>query len=114
MFFAEFACFFASRVLTPLLGGVLLAACWQSVPRAASLDRPRVTYVISDQEGYGILDCLTQKRVCGKIVADSWCGAHGHGPALAFGPAEDVTSSIEPVSSRSATVAGAAIVACRD
>ena len=30
----------------------------------------------------------------GKTVADAWCEAHGHGPALAYGLASDLTASI--------------------
>ncbi len=113
MFFVESERFSLPRIVAPLIGGLLLAAAYQSGARAAPVDAPRGIYVISDHEGYGIVECMTQKRGCGKIVADSWCEAHGHGPALAFGQADDVTSSIGPAS-RAKTSAGAAVVTCSD
>lgn len=71
-------------------------------------------YVISDQEGYGLTECLTRKADCGKIVADSWCAAHGHGVARAFGRADDVTASIDVNATRAPIEPDAAVVACVD
>jgi hypothetical protein len=68
--------------------------------------------VISDSEGYGVVECITQNRECGRIVADSWCEAHGHGMAKAFGRADDITASIG--SSAPRPEQGAAIVACNE
>lgn len=112
MFLTEFQRFILPRIAAPLLGGLLLAAASQSGAHAAAGDASRGVYVIADHEGYGVVECLTQKKDCGKIVADSWCEAHGHGPALAFGRADDLTASIGPAASRSAADAGAAVVAC--
>ncbi len=78
------------RLLGPLAAGVALAAAYHGELRAAP---QRAVYVLTDTEGYGLNECITQKRECAKIVADSWCEAHGHGPALAFGGAQDVTAS---------------------
>jgi hypothetical protein len=52
-----------------------------------------------------------QKRECGKIVADSWCEAHGHGPAVGFGAADDVTGAISASSTASRA---AAMVTCSE
>jgi hypothetical protein len=97
------------RLLVPLAAGAAMAAACHGETRAA--ERGAV-YVLSDNDGYGLNDCISQRRECAKIVADSWCEAHGHGPALAFGGAEDVTGAtgvtLKPV------VAGAAIVSCAD
>jgi hypothetical protein len=71
-------------------------------------------YVISDQEGYGLLECLTHKADCGKIVADSWCAAHGHGAARAFGRADDVTASTETKATSASVEPAAVVVACMD
>jgi hypothetical protein len=97
------------RAFAPLLAALLFAAAYQGVSRAAPVARNAV-YVIADNEGYGLVDCITQKRECGKIVADSWCEAHGHGPAVAFGAAEDVTGAI----STSPRPANAAMVSCSE
>ena len=51
-------------------------------------------FIIAAADGYGVEDCLAEGGECGRIVADAWCEAHGHGPALAFGVADDVTGAI--------------------
>jgi hypothetical protein len=51
-------------------------------------------FIIAAAEGYGVEDCLAEGGECGRVVADAWCEAHGHGAAIAFGPADDVTSAI--------------------
>ena len=51
-------------------------------------------FIISAAAGYGVEDCLGEGGECGRIVADAWCEAHGHGAAISFGRAEDVTGSI--------------------
>lgn len=96
----------------PLVAGLLLSAAYQSGAQAAA--GPAPIYVISDHEGYGVVECLTKRRECGKIVADSWCEAHGHGPAKAFGPADDITASVGPASPQLINKPGAAIVTCEE
>jgi hypothetical protein len=98
------------RLLAPLMAGLLIAAAYQGASRAAQTQRNAV-YQISDSDGYGLVDCIVQKRECGKIVADGWCEAHGHGPAVGFGVAEDVTGAI--TASGSAPIS-AAIVTCSE
>ena len=98
------------RLLAPLLAGLLVAAAYQGASRAAPAPGNAV-YLISDSEGYGLVDCIVQKRECGKIVADGWCEAHGHGPAVGFGVAEDVTGAISASSSASKP---AAMVSCSE
>jgi hypothetical protein len=112
MFFVEWVRFVLLRIATPLVGGLAFAFSHAGAS-AASDEPPHGVYVISDQDGYGILECLTQKRGCGKAVANSWCEGHGHGPALAFGRADDMTASIG-AASRLRVEPSAAIVACAD
>jgi hypothetical protein len=52
------------------------------------------TFIIATTDGYGVEDCLGEGGECGHVVADAWCEAHGHGAALSFGLAEDVTNAI--------------------
>jgi hypothetical protein len=52
------------------------------------------TFIIAAADGYGVEDCLAEGSECGRVVADAWCEAHGHGAAIAFGPADDVTDAI--------------------
>jgi hypothetical protein len=98
------------RLPAPVLLG-FLALGLQMVPASAA---PVSTYVVSDQDGYGVMECLAQKSDCGKVVADAWCESHGHGPARAYGPSDDVTAAI-PVSGSSQPIpAGATIIACAE
>ena len=99
------------RIVAPLLAGLLVAAAYHNVAQAAPASPPLRSYVISDHDGYGILECLTQEKDCGKIVADSWCESHGHGPAIAFGRAEDITGATT-VSTRPHPAMIAATVTC--
>ena len=94
----------------------LLAGIWIGVGFCAARAEARAgaAYVIADQEGYGLTECLTHKADCGKIVADSWCAAHGHGAARAFGRADDVTASIDVSAARASIDPDAAVVACVD
>ena len=98
------------RIVAPTLATLLLLAASQTGARAA-----QNTFVIADNEGYGIMDCLTDGKACGRIVADAWCEAHGLGPARSFGRASDVTAAT-PVSTGAPNrlPADAAVVACGD
>jgi len=89
MTFAEFEHGLLPRIAVPLLAGLLALAASQNNAAAASR-----TFVISPSEGYGVQECLSNGKTCGKIVADAWCEAHGHGAAQAYGKAEDITASI--------------------
>ncbi len=100
-------------ILAPLLAGLLVAAVYNGHSQAAPAAAQRTVYVLSDHEGYGLVDCISQKRECGKVVADSWCEAHGHGPALAFGGADDVTGAIANIRATK-TEPGAAMVSCSE
>jgi hypothetical protein len=68
-------------------------------------------FIIAASEGYGVQDCLGGDGDCGQVVADAWCEAHGHGPALAFGKTDDVTSTVA-VSVSQKMPAGAYFVTC--
>ncbi len=102
-------------ILAPLLAGLLATALYNGHSQAATspTGSARQVYVVSDSDGYGLTDCISQKRECGKVVADSWCEAHGHGPALAFGGAEDVTGAL-PGARAPTPQSGAALVTCSD
>lgn len=89
MTFSEFEHGLLPRIAAPLLAGLLVVAALHNNAAAA----PK-TFVINPSEGYGVQECLSSAKSCGKVVADAWCEAHGHGAALAYGKAEDVTASI--------------------
>jgi len=42
-------------------------------------------FVVAANDGYGVDECLSGSNECGQVVADAWCEAHGHGPAISFG-----------------------------
>ncbi len=110
MKFSEFEHQFLPHILIPLLGGLFLLAALQTAARAEpnpSQDpAPGVkSFIVSAADGYGVNECIKTGDDCAKIVADAWCQAHGHGGAKAFGPAGDVTGSIEKASSRSSAPA---------
>ena len=79
------------RILAPLLAGLVLASAAQQSSRAAPAEDN--VYTIAD-DGYGLGDCVAQRKECGKAVADAWCESHGHGAALAYGSASEVTGAI--------------------
>ncbi|MBY6243972.1 hypothetical protein [Methylosinus sp. Sm6] len=106
------------RIAAPLLAGLLIAASHgpraeERLSRVIGSSPMRDThgvYILPGHDGYALVECLTLKKGCGKAVADSWCEAHGHGPAQAFGRADDITGS---VGAASASIdADAAIVTC--
>jgi hypothetical protein len=80
-----------ARVTLPILVGLALWSGGSAASRAAE----EHSFLIAANDGYGIEDCLGEGGECGRVVADAWCEAHGHGSALSFGPAEDVTGAID-------------------
>lgn len=103
---------FSPRIFAPLVASLMIFAA--SATGALADADARTAYVISDQDGYGLLECLTQKADCGRIVANSWCEAHGHGAATAFGRAEDLTATIDAKAAQLPKKPGAALVACAE
>ncbi len=71
------------------------------------------SFIIAANDGYGVQDCLGEGGECGRVVADAWCEAHGHGAALAFGRADDVTGAIR-VAATPAEGAEPYVVTCGD
>ncbi|MEA2759642.1 MAG: hypothetical protein QOH65_2255 [Methylobacteriaceae bacterium] len=98
-----------ARTGLPLLAFCALAGGLSRVPVRAD---SATTFVIPANDGYGLGECLTGGKPCGRIVADAWCEAHGRGSARAFGRAEDITASIANASTRDAAAPGSIIVSC--
>ena len=80
-----------ARFLVPLLAGLLLTGAMIASPQA----QENRLFIIPAADGYGISECFDAGADCGRVVADAWCEAHGHGKAEAFGKAEDITASIK-------------------
>jgi hypothetical protein len=53
-------------------------------------------FLVPANDGYGIADCIAEKRSCGRSVAETWCQSHGFRTALSFGVADraDFTGSV--------------------
>lgn len=71
---------------------LVFALCASQTGRAGAAEGH--IFIVAGADGYGVEDCLAQKSECGRVVADAWCEAHGHGAAIAYGPAADVTDAI--------------------
>ena len=56
-------------------------------------------FIIAANDGYGLQDCLGEGGECGRVVADAWCEAQGHGAALSFGRAETSRGATQPTPS---------------
>jgi len=80
------------RLLAPLLAGLVLASAALQSSCAAPADDN--IYTIAD-DGYGLGECVAQRKECGKAVADAWCESHGHGAAVAYGSASEVTGTVQ-------------------
>ena len=100
---------FFLRTGLPIVALCALAAGLSRVPvRAESA----ATFVIPANDGYGLGECISAGKPCGRIVADAWCEAHGQGPARAFGRAEDITASIAGASVNEQATPGSIVVSC--
>ncbi len=67
-------------------------------------------YEINANDGYGLEDCLSTSNECGRVVADAWCEAHGHGHALTFG----LRSALDDKATTVATADEPYMVRCGD
>jgi hypothetical protein len=91
-----------------MLVGSSLAVVLASSALAAE---PR-SFVIPPTDGYGIDECLARGGDCARMVADSWCAAHGLSAALTFGRAEDVTAAIAQTGDAAPVQPGSFVVNC--
>lgn len=67
-------------------------------------------YEIAANDGYGLEDCLAGGAECGRVVADAWCEAHGHGHALAYG----LSSAMTGLATHVSTADEAYVIKCGD
>ncbi len=104
----------AVAVVLPLTAGPILSTAVALPSRAAE------SYTIPANDGYGIGECMQSGNECGRVMADSWCEAHGHAHVLAYGTNEDVTGAIKASSTSGAAPAstvsadGDVVIRCGD
>jgi hypothetical protein len=101
---------FRSAFLSRLLATALAAATFGPGIEAPAGSE---TFVVAE-DGYGVTECLKERSDCGRIVADAWCEAHGHGPAQAYGATADATAAIPAAKPRQQAPAGAVMISCSD
>ncbi len=109
---------FRFRTLPPVLlafarctlAGFALAGSFATATRA----QERASYTISDNEGYGIADCMRSGNACGRVMADSWCQAHGHARAVSFGSSDDVTGTVAAPEHSVKVDTGDVVIRCGD
>lgn len=76
----------------------LVLACAISLSCVAGMETPALAaeaqdFVIADDSGYGIADCMKPGMECGRVMADAFCQAHGRSAAAAFSLADDTAGS---------------------
>jgi len=74
----------------------LLAAALALILATPALAQNAASFVVANDDGYGVDTCLESGTACGQPIANSWCVANGYDHAIGFRPqtAADVTGSI--------------------
>jgi hypothetical protein len=99
--------------LTAFVAAFVLAAGILSAPGAVTAwAADPLDFVVPDNDGYGIADCMKPGMGCGQVIADAWCEAHGHARATAFGLADDVTGAIKVAAQQTPVPPGAVVIHC--
>ena len=82
------------------------AVSYSVVPAAAPRAKgEQSVFLLPPSDGYGIAECLTGQRECGKIVANAWCESKGFAKAASYGAvsATEITGSIAGRNSQPST-----------
>ncbi|MGL4494568.1 MAG: hypothetical protein ACRCUX_02065 [Beijerinckiaceae bacterium] len=80
-------------------------------------DAANRTFLIPDNDGYGVGECLAAGPVsgCGRIVADAWCESKGFAKAVTFGKGDptEVTGSVpEQKTAQGPATPGVVMITC--
>ena len=101
-------------VLFPSLVGALATVCFAPDTGSTARAGDAASYTVPAGEGYGIVECLRAGSDCGRGMANSWCEAHGHARAIAYGSAGDVTGAIKASDKVFQVATGDIIIRCAD
>ena len=102
-----------SRMLF-VVSGALANLAFAGAFVTPSLAQEGENYTISGNDGYGIVECMHTGSDCGRLIADSWCEAHGHAHALAYGAGQDLTGAISNAAPVVKIAAGDVVIRCGD
>ncbi|MCO4054101.1 MAG: hypothetical protein HEQ16_08610 [Bosea sp.] len=73
------------------------AVSFSVVPSAAPRGKSdQSVFLLPASDGYGVADCISGNRECGKIVANAWCESKGFVRAASFGAVSptEITGSV--------------------
>jgi hypothetical protein len=72
------------------------------------------SFVVDNDDGYGVDTCLQSGSDCGQPVATSWCVANGYMRAIGFRPqtAADVTGEISGPTQVASASSSAVVITC--
>lgn len=91
------------------------AVSFSVVPSAAPRDKSEQSvFLLPQADGYGVADCISGNRECGKIVANAWCESKGFARAASFGVVSptEITGSVG--GRNSATKEPPLMISCAD
>lgn len=102
-----------TRIIAPLVLALLapFSGPFLSAAGAQTLD----SFVVSDDDGYGVDSCTAGAETCSHAVATAWCVANGYERSMSVRPAQaaDITGSISGPTRIAATdEAGGVVITC--
>lgn len=99
----------STALVFTMLGPIAALSGW---PLAANAD-VTTAFTIPADDGYGLQECLSEGVECGRVLANSWCAAHGYATAVSFGRDDDTTGAIR-VGAKVAESAKAETIICKN
>ncbi|MDQ0394260.1 hypothetical protein [Labrys monachus] len=90
---------------------VLLAALAAATPACA---QNIASFVVPNDDGYGVDACLESGNACGQPIATEWCVANGYSRAINYRQqtAADITGSIRQPTEIAAAQPHAIVITC--
>jgi len=91
---------------------ILLAALVAAPPAFAQNVE---SFIVANDDGYGVDSCLESGAPCGQPIANAWCEANGYSQAIEFRKQlpTDITGSIDTPTEVAAAQPHAVIITCQ-